>query len=239
MSAKHALGVSGLLIGLLAGAQSGDCAEAIAQVSLVAPTTDTVLSGFKGTPFTLGAAGSSTHALYGITNWEQSDDPCKVTVRTESIMSSQQEEAETKTLCDGRTPGDEIKVAFEDTGPAGSRAFITGVRVCMNNDQTKVKGINIRGKKLTNAGDLVELEDITCMVKVGNSEQRISCPNAPSVERPNCDDNDGWKKWAECPNGSVATAAVVHFDAGSEPRSLTGIALKCRSIKHGVPAAAR
>jgi hypothetical protein len=106
----------------------------------------------------------------------------------------------------------------------------------MNNDQSKVKGLNIRGKKLTDAGDLVELEDITCMVKAGNSEQRVSCPNSPSDDRTNCDNNGGWKKWAECPSGFLATAAVVHFDAGKEPRSLTGIALKCRKIKSGAPA---
>lgn len=52
--------------------------------------------------------------------------------------------------------------------------------------------------------------------------------NAPSDERPNC---DGWKKWAECPAGQIATAITAHFSARSNPCSLTGIALQCWSYR--------
>jgi hypothetical protein len=34
-----------------------------------------------------------------------------------------------------------------------------------------------------------------------------------------------------CPAGQIATAAIVHFEAGKTPRSWTGIGLQCRSLR--------
>jgi hypothetical protein len=204
-----------------------------AAVSLEGPTTDTDISGAKGTPFTLGDAGSSTQAIYGFKNWEQSDEPCKTSVQLEDVQHSSQDATSAKDLCGGHKPGDEISVSFEDAGPAGSRAFVTAVKVCMNSSLKKVKGLSIKGMKITDDGGLAELDPITVMVTTGGQEVRSSQPNVPTAKRPNCDDKDGWRKWAQCPAGSLATAAVAHYAAGKEPRSLTGIVLKCRTLKKG------
>jgi hypothetical protein len=237
METKMRRAVEGLLVLLLCAGRAPAFGAGPAAVSLVSPTTETTLSGALGTPFTVGDAGSSTHAVFGLSNWEQSDEPCKVSVSTESLMNSAQDSTGSKSLCGGHTPGDLIKVSFEDAGPGGSRAFVTGVRVCMNNQKDKVKGIAIRGMKITDAGELAELDPVTVTSKAGGSEVRTLQPNVPTSIRPNCDEKDGWKQWADCPAGSLATAAVLHYGAGKEPRSLTGIALKCRALKKGTPAA--
>jgi hypothetical protein len=148
-------------------------------------------------------------------------------------MNSAQDLTRSKDLCGGHKPADPIQVSFEDAAPGGSRAFVTGVRVCMNNQQNKVKGLAIRGMKITDSGELAALDPVTGMGHAGGSEVLTPQPNVPLSTRPNCDEKDGWKKWAECPAGSLATAAVFHFAAGKEPRSLTGIALKCRALKPG------
>lgn len=228
--------VSGMVAWFLGAGMTAWAASPPTPVSLVSPTTETAVSGAKGTAFVLGDGGSSTQALYGIQNWEQSDEPCKVTVKIENISNSSQDSTKSKDLCGGHTPGDEIQVSFEDSGAGGSRAFVTGVRVCMNSSLKKVKGISIKGLKITDAGELAELDPMIVMETAGGQEVRTERPNIPSATRPNCDDKDGWKKWVECPAGSLATAAIVHYAAGKEPRDLTGIALKCRVLKKGTPA---
>lgn len=207
----------------------------VTPVSFEGEVETTDLSGFRGTPFTLGDAGSSTQAVFSITNLEASDEPCKTTIGTEDMNNSSNDRSFSKVLCGSRSPGDQIKLSFEDTGPAGSRAFITGIRVCMNNDQSKVKGLDIRGMKITDAGALVVPGRVfPCGEATSpNYSETIFCEQPRFVTRPNADQNGGWKQWAACSPGSLATAVVVHYAGGSEPRSLTGIELKCRKLKLG------
>lgn len=207
----------------------------VTQVSFEGEVETTDLSGFKGTPFTLGDSGSSTQAVFSVSNWEASDEPCKTTIGTEDLNNANNDRSFSKALCNSRSPGDEIKLSFEDAGPAGSRAFITGIRVCMNNDQSKVKGLDIRGMKITDAGALVVPGRVfPCGEATSpNYSATTYCEQPRFVTRPNADQNGGWKKWSACSQGSLATAVVIHYAGGSEPRSLTGIELKCRKLKVG------
>ena len=50
----------------------------------------------------------------------------------------------------------------------------------------------------------------------------------PADYRNNCRE---WHAWAECPHRyQVATVLIGHFEAGTPPRSLTGVALQCQYV---------
>jgi hypothetical protein len=82
----------------------------------------------------------------------------------------------------------------------------------MNKADDRVKGIHLHGQRITDEGKLVDF---------GPDEQDA---------RTNCH-QDHWKRWVNCPAGQVATAALIHFEAGNTPRSWTGIGLQCRSFR--------
>ena len=120
-----------------------------------------------------------------------------------------------------------MAVAYTDSN-YGKRSFVTGMRVCMNNDNDRVKGLQIRGQTITDHGIMGKLERDTGDQKSGNITHLY--PEEPKDDRPNC--NNNWKRWALCPSANqIATAVVLHFGAGKEPRSLTGIGLQCRTVK--------
>ncbi|MDX2506548.1 MAG: hypothetical protein QNL62_18995 [Gammaproteobacteria bacterium] len=229
--------------------QSAYSAEYKSTVSLITPTTQSkTISGFRGTTFVTGGADSTTHALYGISSRERSDNPCLVTTLKENINDSSDDTTPAKNLCgpNGATSST-IKADFSDSSlVGGKRVFVTGIQVCMNNNKTRVKGYRLRGKGISDTGKLVSLSDGDDCSEVfdpkkgpepqqGSLEYRL-CGGGitePQAIRTNCDENDGWMKWAECDDNKLATAAVLHFEAGNKPRSLVGIALKCRGIKSG------
>ncbi|WP_447969058.1 hypothetical protein [Nitrospira sp. M1] len=185
------------------------------------------ISGFAGEKFVVGVPNSQKDdfAIYGITSEERRDNPCYVTILTENINDSGKKLDTKKNLCGGKEKSKEIKAIYSDSG-FGKRVFVTGVRVCMNNKDTRVKGIRIRGKAMTEDGNLVALNASTSGVSTGGIQKIVT--TEPSDHRANC--NKNWKKWAQCNDGYIATAAVLHFDAGKTPRSLTGMELKCRRV---------
>ncbi len=187
------------------------------------------MSGFKGTAFELGIPDSESqdeYAIFGIASEERKDHPCYVSVKTENVNDSNLKLDLKKELCDGKERSREMVAAYTDSS-YGKRSYVTGVRVCMNNDNTRVKGIQIRGRTITDEGRLRDLERKAEGQRVAGL-QRVA-PEEPQDERPNC--NNNWKRWALCPSENhIATAVELHFEAGKEPRSLTGIALKCRQV---------
>jgi hypothetical protein len=88
--------------------------------------------------------------------------------------------------------------------------FISGLRVCTNRDGSRVKGIQVRGRSVSTAGYVGE------STAVPEPEGRANC----SV----------WRRWVNCPEDHVATGVVVQLEAGNEPRSIVGMALKCRRV---------
>jgi hypothetical protein len=218
--------------------QAGYCG-----VFLNGEITETAPSGFRGTPYTVGEPDSITHALYGISSKERSDNPCLVTVSSEDLNVASRDSTSKKDLCGSKgATSSELSVQFSDANANGEHVFITGVQVCMNNDKTRVKGLRIRGNQITSGGassldsggDCSEVFDPKKgpTPQQGPFEYRLCGGKItePKAERTNCDSKDGWMKWAQCPAGSLATAATLHFEAGDTPRSLVGIALKCRPV---------
>ncbi len=190
-------------------------------------------SGFKGAPFTIGVPDSEgdDYALYGLTSEEKRDNPCYVTIQTENINDSSQKLELKKNLCGGKERSKEMMATFKDTD-YGKRSFITGIRVCLNKKGEKVKGIQIKGATISDDGNLEELTRERQRAKTGSLSRMA--PKEPKDQRPNC---NTWKKWAQCPLGQIATSAILHYEAGKEPRSVTGMALECKKVaKKGVGA---
>ena len=90
---------------------------------------------------------------------------------------------------------------------------MTGIQVCMDRQDDKVKGFQIVGQMIDNNGDLIPL------------------PRPAPEQRTNC---HHWAKTtASCPVDHLATAAELHFereDNENNPRSLTGVSLLCRRL---------
>lgn len=201
-------------------------------VTLTGTATPTSVSGKTGKDFVTAGGDSPTHAMYGLSSRERSDEPCLVTVNKEHVNDPANDTTQWQNLCGpGGATSSEIKAEFGDASVHGTRAFVTGVRVCMNNDKSRVKGFRLRGKKIDNAGLLVALQGgVAGSGTAGGSEVTTHVVTEPYATRSNCDEKDGWMSWAECPADKVATAATLHFNAGAEPRSLVGIGLQCRSV---------
>jgi len=187
-------------------------AQSVATVELTGEPSSTGISGFPGSKFTLGDADSGRRALVGVLSRERSDKPCEVSVGWEDVNQSSTSNAITKALCGKKgATSSTMGGTYANTGGTANRVFVSGVQVCMNKGDDRVKGIHLRGKRITDAGTLTNF----------GPDQQDS--------RNNCH-QDHWKRWVNCPEGQIATAAIIHFDAGNTPRSWTGIGLQCRAI---------
>ena len=194
-------------------------------VLLIGPVTPTEISGFAGTSFTLGMP-QGAHGVYGLWSVERNDKPCYVASMTEDVNKLTGDSGAIKDLCGANPTSNEMKVQFGDVKFA-KRTFVRALRVCMNNDDTRVKGFQIRGSEIDDKGNVSDLPARYPDSSASSGMSSLVDLNAPSALRRNC---DSWKKWVECPEGRIATAITAHFGAGSNPRSLTGIALQCRMV---------
>lgn len=186
----------------------------------------TSVSGFKGSAFTLGGP-NGLHAVYGLYSVERRDHPCYLGIRTESINDFNVNSGDIKDLCGKDATSKELGVAYEDTGANGKRVFVHGIRVCMNKQETRVKGFQVRGKRIDADGHPVDLDSgKPTQGQAGGSDVGMHIITEPKDTRSHC---KNWKRWVECPrHNQVATSVIAHFEAGNTPRSLTGVALECR-----------
>ena len=206
------------------------------------------ISGYKGTKRKL-FLDNRTHGLDGISLAERKDNPCWIRISTQDINDSAHD-GQNKHLCGKKATSRKMKVQYRDNMRYGPRVFITGVRVCTNKKQNRIKGIQLAGKKILDDGALVRLgqssdsgttimtqrvigggrdDPITKAVNnIGRKKEHQNDPEHPTDWRNNC---DKWHKWASCPaDHQIATGVVAHFEAGKEPRSITGLELMCRSV---------
>lgn len=159
------------------------------------------ISGFPGSKFTRGNANSTGMAVAGIYSRERRDNPCYVAVFTEDIDNAASDGTPDIDLCGGNGPtSGPLAAVYLDTNAGGGndRVFVTGVQVCMDRGDERVKGIHLHGKRITTAGTLVDFG-----------------PDAQDA-RTNCH-QDHWKRWVNCPAGQIATAVDLHFEAGNTP----------------------
>ena len=182
-------------------------------VRLTSPSPAVGISGFSGSKFTRGNPASTNTAVFAILSNERSDEPCYVAVGTENINDATMDTIPVPAidLCGPKGPkSGTLHADFLDTNAGGSddRVFVSGVRVCMDRGDDKVKGIHVRGKRITTSGTLVDFS-----------------PDAQD-SRTNCH-QDHWKSWVNCSTGQIATAVDLYFSPGNTPRSLIGIGLQC------------
>jgi hypothetical protein len=182
-------------------------------VELTGTVHTTARSGHAGVQFTLGTSTSDTYALWGLSGKEHSDDPCWVHIKTENVNDINDQIGHTEDLCGaaGGNDGSLLVADFANTDFTGPRAFVSGVEVCMNSDDSKVKGWILHGRQINANGTLTDLAN-----------------TALGGPRANC--SEPWKQRVDCPAGELATAAVLEFDSTSEPRAWLGISLKCRAL---------
>lgn len=163
-----------------------------------------------GKPAPLGDPESEDHALYEVVSKETawtSNVPCVVSVSNRSLNEYSDTNETTVDRC-GDKKAESPSAAQFNSGL--SSPWITGIALCMNHD--RVKGWRIYGKRLDGAGNLVSPDTWES-----------------SPKRPNCHEGD-WEKPVSCAEGEVATGADVYFSEGDEPRSWTGIRLRCRAL---------
>ena len=192
---------------------------------LTGPAMSTEISGFAGTPFTLGAS-QGTYGVKGVLSMERDGKPCHIASMTEDINDYHSDSSVIKDLCGESTTGDRISAGFGEIKFA-RHTFLRALRVCMNNDNNRVKGFQIRGLVIDDNGNVTDLPPRHASLALVSE---VTDLNAPSDQRLNC---DNWEKWVECPKDQIVTALTAHFGPGAEPRSVTGIALQCRLVSKG------
>ncbi len=211
------------------------------QVTLSGVIETTRVSGFQGSDTTLKESKSG-HAMYGISSWELKDQPCYVKLWTEDVNDAADDKGgEIKDRCGAAPTSKEMRAQFSDAGLNEQRIFVSGIRACMNPKGTRVKGFQLRGKKISDNGKVIPLPvdvDIAKLLEpLGYPLAQIPSvitdddKNEPYSYRLNCVGNN-WKRWAACSHPiGIAIGVVAHFEAGKKPKSLTGIALQCQQVK--------
>ena len=194
------------------------------------------VSGYKGTRRTLEAEGND-YAMYGISSQERRDNPCTIWIGTESINDKDRKRGELKTLCGGTPNSRAMKAQYRDSMEHGPRVFVNAIRVCTNKKGTRVKGFQLGGLEIYETPSESEPGIVSYSIGGGRGvqidlksprEKYVNDPETPADFRNNCKE---WRKWVECPGaGGIATGLIAHFEAGKEPRSLTGVALLCRHV---------
>jgi len=195
----------------------------------------TAISGFAGTSMRVGAPLEKGYALYSLRSLEKGDQACyientsdlfRLPLTDENPWNSHEFRTDSADRCGGPHPGDAVTAAAMPTSDYlvehqhdQYQTLVRGIRICMNNDNSRLKGIEVRGRSVgANMANKFLLQDTPLD------------PDKASGARANCHD-DGWQRWVDCGAGEVATAAVVHFEAGEPPRAVTGLALECAPVK--------
>lgn len=207
------------------------CAAMLVSISadahdLSSTTTDSSVAGGASPVTLVGLSTTDDLGLRGVESQERSDSPCLIRALRRNVNTGATSSTQS-TRCGAKGATSSVmSVSFNN-----SDEYVTGIKVCRNSARDRVKGFRIRGAKLNSDGTLTPLgasQDIG-VADVGSSEQGFSTITEPFDTRLNCDDRDGWSGFKSCPVGQIATGLRAHFNAGKEPRSLTGIALICRT----------
>lgn len=203
----------------------------------------TGISGFAGSSVRMGPAIDKGYALYALRSLERADQGCFLEGTSDLLRQPLTQagawtgagwaahafRTDSVDRCGGGTPGDEVKVTAEPTAAFIqehvhdlSQPFVRGLRICMNGDRSRLKGLELRGRRVgADLSGKFVLEDVPLDPDKARAERKGAVAG-------HC---DTWEKWVECSTGEVATAVQVHFAAGDPPRTVTGLALECARVK--------
>ena len=113
--------------------------------------------------------------------------------------------------------------------------FMFGIRVCMNNDLTRIKGAAIVGSEVSAETGAKIPETVFPSNDTSPQFRREHC--ASGNESFSFERDPRWMPAAICPQRHIATSLLVHFQEGSSDiRSIRGISLKCRRVFPQSPA---
>lgn len=191
-----------------AGAYAGATRpETVPEYYLDGAETRTELTGFNA-PNEGEAKLPPKTAMQYVSWYERGDEPCAFAVggdwfAAESVYDNDSREVD---RCNSGllTSLDRKGASF-----SGAHTYVSGVRVCMNRDDDRVKGFDLKGRVVAENG----------AISAASSTQK--------EERTNC---HHWKRWVECPAGQVAIGMRGEFEDGAAPKSLKGVSLICRRI---------
>lgn len=231
-----------------------------------AATTSTQISGSTSTTDysgkhgadkrTLAPSSTSNEALFGVEIAERSDDPCFLRARYRNIATGSDGANVRFAECDDNN-NDEGTNDSRRTLMMPSGGFVTGVRICMNSQQDKMKGIQLIGRysACLLGEEKVYVSPAPCsqVFKSSGIEYRLcdtdqpnyqtlSCNTGSSTlsvhyERTNCQGNSNgpdsdWEEAVNCPDRMVATGMRLNHREGTGGRRIiTGVALDCRKVE--------
>jgi hypothetical protein len=172
-----------------------------------------------------------------ISSQERRDNPCALWIGTKSVNDSAKSTGAIKNLCGGTPTSRAMRAEHRDDMGFGRRVFVTGIRMCANNKGTRVKGFSAarqadRGR-WPPGGARVSAWTLAIRLSSGDwdlseRDEHVNDSKNPADYRNNCKE---WHAWAECPHpNQVAIGLIAHFEAGKEPRSLSGVRLQCRYV---------
>jgi hypothetical protein len=216
---------------------------------LATPSGSSATSGRTPTNKTLSKSYSANETIYAVTIGEDSDEPCYMQIKYRDANTSATQNSLTFNECDGHKVGDMQTASL----PAGT--YVTGVRICLNSDRNRMKGIQLIGGYgdcvLGAESTTVSTPDCSRVVKVSGLDYRTCTPGGPSyrtmscsipltdwVERPNCPGSkydipdNTWEKVVSCPDKMVATGMKLRTINGDGDRlGIDGIALECHTLE--------
>ncbi len=195
----------------------------------------TAISGFAGTSARVGAPVEKGYALYGLRSLEREDQACFLENTSNLLREPLVDEipfdphafrTNSADRCGGGTPGDQVTADAEPTTAYLQehqtdhyQTPVSGIRICMDNDSSRLKGIEVRGRSVgADVAGNFRVDDVPL-----NTDKALG-------KRTHCHD-DRWQRWVECSASEVATAVVAHFEAGEPPRAVTGLALECARVR--------
>jgi hypothetical protein len=215
------------------------------------PTTTGYTGPSASIKHNLVKTGPTNDAITGIVAGESrataGNDPCYLRVNFSDVTTGAPSSM-TYDRCDG-AHGDEVELTL----PEGS--FVTGVRICLNSDGDKVKGIQLitadAGCMLGAEAIYYEPAECSQVIKISGHDYRLCGTDTPKViakscsevgtgsryfERTNCNGSDrgpdqDWETAVNCPPGRVATGMRLNTrEGGGDRRMVNGIALDCYEL---------
>lgn len=177
------------------------------------------VSGIKGELVDLLPAGGK-YGLDTIFWGERRDNPCLVRGEARDVGSRNERDSRSVDKCSGDIGTGSQSQVDVTTSEVDENAFISGLRVCMNNG--RVKGVELEIKVVPwLEGDPPKPKPAPAIDN--HRGWLLNCWVAPNAD---------WKNWVRCSKGQIAVGLKAYFERqGSNPRSMTGLGLFCRAFE--------
>lgn len=222
-----------------------------AESRLTGASSPTGVSGIGGTNKPLSKPAADNDVLFGVEIAERSDDPCFLKARFRDAGTGAEAGSLRFAGCSDNN-NNEGTNSSRKTVLLSKGFFVNAVRICLNSDRDKLKGIQLLGTYedciLGEETVTVLPSDSSGVVSIGGHEYNLSNDTSPReircdevsvsnfVERTNCKgsgrgpDQD-WESKVSCPQGMVATGVKLSTrESGGGRSMIDGVALDCTRL---------